>query len=74
MISGWAVAVILFFTVLFGVVIVLLMRIMTQNEIIIRAIPFGSPKIQERRPPSAPVDNQPTRPVGSSSASSGRHG
>lgn len=70
MISGWVVALSLFFTVLFGVVIVLLIRILTQNEIVIRAIPFGAPKIQERRPPAS---TQEVRvPVGANST--GRHG
>jgi uncharacterized membrane protein YqiK len=69
-ISGWVLGIVLFFAVVLGVIIVLLMRILTQMEILVRAIPFGSPKFQERRPPSAsPVEEQRTRPVGST----GRH-
>lgn len=74
MINGWAVAAIILIVLLFGVVIVLQMRINTNLEIVVRAIPFGQPRIQERRPPSPPMEEQRTRPVGSSVPSSGRHG
>lgn len=40
-----------FFTVLFAVVVVLLMRILSIMEIVVRAIPLGTPRVQERRPP-----------------------
>ena len=75
MISGWAVAGIILFVLLFGVVIVMQMRIITQNEIIIRAIPFGSPRVQERQDRrAAPIPSeQVTRPVGATPASTGRH-
>jgi hypothetical protein len=73
MVNGWAFAAVVLFVLLFGVVIVLLMRILTQQEIIVRAIPLGSPRVQERRPSSAPPEDFTTRPVGST-ASAGRHG
>lgn len=41
-----------FFTVLFAVVVVLLMRILSILEIVVRAIPLGTPRIQERRAPA----------------------
>lgn len=72
MISGWSVAAFVMVLLLFGVTIVLLMRINTQNEIIIRAIPMGSPKVQERPRPAPPADDHRTRPVGT--PSTGRHG
>jgi hypothetical protein len=73
MVSGWALAVVVLFVLLFGVVIVLLMRLLTQQEIIVRAIPLGASRVQERRPSSSPPEDFATRPVGST-ASSGRHG
>jgi hypothetical protein len=74
MISGWVMALALFFTVLFVILIAIGVRLMTQNEIIIRSIPFGAPKIMERRPP--PEDQRGTRPVAGTSRAepSGRHG
>lgn len=69
MIEGWVLAVILLFIVLIGVVIVFQMRILTTLEIIVRAIPLGAPKIQERRPPA---EDTRTRPVGST-ATGPRH-
>lgn len=69
MVNGWAFAAVILFVLLFGVVIVLLMRILTQQEIIVRAIPLGSPRVQERRP-SAPSEDFTTRPVGATA----RHG
>lgn len=70
MISGWVLAIVVLFVMLFGVVIVLQMRANTQLEIIVRAIPLGTPRIQERRPAAAPVEEQRTRPVGATP----RHG
>lgn len=52
MISGWILALAILFILLLGGLYVIGMRIMTQNEIIIRAIPLGRPTVQERRPPS----------------------
>lgn len=53
MISGWILGLALYFTLLFAVVIVLLMRILSIMEIVVRAIPLGNPRVQERRPPSS---------------------
>ena len=64
MIDGWVLALVILFLILIGVVIVLQIRIDTKLEIVVRAIPLGTPKIMERRPP-APVEEQRTRPVGS---------
>lgn len=63
MIEPWVLILVLFFVFLFGLVIVIGMRILTTLEIIARAIPLGSPKILER--PAAPPADRPTRPVGS---------
>lgn len=52
----------LFFTLLIGVVIVLLMRIMSIMEIVVRAIPLGTPRVQERRPPVG-AHSQSTREI-----------
>lgn len=69
MISGWAAAIAILVILLLAGLYVIGMRIMTQNDIIIKAIPFGSPKILERRvPPQA--EARETRPVGSTA----RHG
>jgi hypothetical protein len=73
MVNGWAFAAVVLFVLLFGVVIVLLMRILTQQEIIVRAIPLGSPRVQERRPSSVQPDDFTTRPVGGATATPGRH-
>lgn len=54
MVDAWVLILALFFTVLFAVVIILLMRILSLVEIIVRAIPLGSPRVQERRSPSPP--------------------
>lgn len=51
MISGWVLALALFFVVILAVIIVLLMRILSIMEIVVRAIPLGTPRVQERRPP-----------------------
>lgn len=71
MISGWVLGLVILFILLFGVVIVFLMRINTNMEILVRAIPFGAPKILERRPPPQ-AEERGTRPVGGST-STGRH-
>lgn len=64
MIDGWVLAVILLFVLLLGGLYIIGMRILTQQEIIVKAIPFGAPKIMERpRPPTE--EQQRTRPVGS---------
>lgn len=63
MIDGWVLAVILLFVLLIAGLYVIGMRILTQNEIIVKAIPFGAPKIMERRPP-VPAEER-TRPTGS---------
>lgn len=65
MIEPWVLVLALFFTVLFGVVIVLLMRVLTTLEVIVRAIPLGAPKVMERRPSTSEERERPTRPVGS---------
>lgn len=69
MISGWVLGLVILFILLFGVVIVLLMRINTNLDIVVRAIPLGAPKIMERRPPELPREPQRTSPV-----PTGRHG
>lgn len=69
MIEGWVLGVIILFILLFGVVIVLQMRINTNLDIVVRAIPLGAPKVVERRPPT--IEEQRTRPVAGSHARSG---
>ncbi len=71
--EGWVLGLALFFTVLLGVIAVLLMKVLTTLDIVVRAIPLGAPKVQERRPPQDDIPRQ-TRPVGGSSPSGGRHG
>lgn len=75
MISGWVLAIVVLFVILFGIVIVFLMRINTNLDIVVRAIPLGTPRVQERRPPMQPEPREAreTRPVGAT-ATSGRHG
>ena len=74
MIDGWVLAIVLLFVILIAGLYVIGVRIMTQNEIIVKAIPFGAPKIMERRSPAQPEDHR-TRPVGATRAEpSGRHG
>jgi uncharacterized membrane protein YqiK len=73
MIPGWVLALTILFVILFGIVIVFLMRINTNLEIVVRSIPLGTPKIMERRPSGPPPEEQRgTRPVGSTAT--GRHG
>jgi hypothetical protein len=67
-------AIVILFVLLFGVVIIFLMRINTNLDIVVRAIPLGTAKIQERRPSTPAYEEQRTRPVGSTTAGSGRHG
>lgn len=74
MISGWVLGLVVLFLILFGVLFVLLMRILSLMEIVVRAIPLGTPRVQERRPSPAPAEAQPTRPVGSTATATGRHG
>lgn len=74
MISGWVLAIVVLFVMLFGVVIVFQMRINTNLDIVVRAIPLGNPRVQERprpTPPSQPETRE-TRPVGATGT--GRHG
>jgi hypothetical protein len=52
MISGWVLALALFFLVVLAVIVVLLMRILSIMEIVVRAIPLGTPRVQERRAPA----------------------
>lgn len=53
-IPGWVLLLTLFFTVLFGISIVLQVKIITTNEVIVRAIPLGTTRVQERAPTRMP--------------------
>lgn len=50
--AAWIIGLALYLTILFAVVIVLLMRILSLLEIVVRAIPLGQTRIQERRAPT----------------------
>lgn len=52
-IPGWVLVLTLFFTVLIGIVITLQVKIITTNETIVRAIPLGTTRVQERTPTRA---------------------
>jgi hypothetical protein len=54
MMAAWFIGLALYLTLILAVVVVLLMRILSLLEIVVRAIPLGSPRVQERR---APVPN-----------------
>jgi hypothetical protein len=47
--AAWMIGLALYMTILFAVVVVLLMRLLSIMEIVVRAIPLGTPRLQERR-------------------------
>lgn len=50
----WILGVLILVAVLHVIVLLVCVRIMTQNEIIVRAIPLGSPRVVERSRPPVP--------------------
>lgn len=52
--SDWIVAGLVLVVILQFVAIILLIRIMTQGEIVVKAIPFGSIRVVERQRPPVP--------------------
>lgn len=52
--NDWIVAGLVLVVILQFVAIILLIRILTQGEIVVRAIPLGSPRLVERRLPPTP--------------------
>lgn len=52
MMAAWFIGLALYLTLILAVVVVLLMRILSLLEIVVRAIPLGSPRVQERRAPA----------------------
>jgi hypothetical protein len=51
MMAAWFIGLALYVTLILAVIVVLLMRILSLLEIVVRAIPLGSARIQERRTP-----------------------